>query len=59
MCAGLCGELNQGIDQDLKKKKGNIWIFSQVVFDVVQLVLITSGALQIVLAAELCLKAFK
>lgn len=59
MCAGLCGELNQGIDQDLKKKKGNIWIFSQVAFDVVQLVLKTSGALQIVLAAELCLKAFK
>lgn len=59
MCAGLCGELNQGIDQDLKKKKGNIWIFSQVVFYVVQLVLKTSGALQIVLAAELCLKAFK
>lgn len=59
MCTGWCGELNRGIDQELKKKKGNIWIFSQVVFDVAQLFDKTSGASQIVLAAELGLKVFK
>lgn len=59
MCAGSCGELNRGIDQDLKKKKGNVWIFSQVVFDVAQLLDKTSGASQTVLVAELGLKVFK
>lgn len=57
MCAGSCGELNRGIDQDLKKKKGNKWIFSEVVFDVAQLFDKTSSASQIVLAAELGLKS--